>query len=191
MSAADKPRSDPAAVPPAAPRENVIAREWRKIRPYLGLLDFAKRPETKAGWIVRILALSIALFALWKRVDLVTTPMLATKPPLPIPTEEIEDYRFRLPEHTRREIFAELATAELAERARAIGANTWNGHLWSREDDRGHYERVAARNVAAKYKISLTQVYLVLDEGLRNHWPAPDGKPLPPTTPPLSTRSTW
>ena len=60
------------------------------------------------------------------------------------PAEEIDDYKFRLPERTRREIFAQLAAAELAERARAIQANTWKGHTWSREDDRGHYERVAA-----------------------------------------------
>jgi hypothetical protein len=115
--------------------------------------------------------------------------MLATKPPAAIPTEEIDDYRFRLAEHTRRAIFAELATAELAERERAIKANSWHGHLWSREDDRGHYERVAVRAVAAKYRVSLTQTYLVLDEGIRDHWPGPDGKPLPAITPPLAIRS--
>jgi hypothetical protein len=96
-----------------------------------------------------------------------------------------------LDEATRKAIFAELAAAELAERKRAIAQNTWNGHAWSQEDDRGHYERVAARAAAAKYRVSLSQIYLVLDEGLREHWPSPEGAPLTATTPPLSIRSTW
>ena len=169
--------------------ESSVTREWRKIKPYLFLLDFARRPESKAAWFVRAAAVGIALVALYRRVDAATQPLLSAKPPPAIPTEEIEDYRFRLPERTRREIFNELATAELSERARAITANTWNGHLWSREDDRGHYERVAVRTAAAKHKVSLSQVYLVLDEGIRERWPGPDGKPLPATTPPLNIRS--
>lgn len=169
--------------------ESAAAREWRKIKPYLGLLDFAAKPASKAAWIAKVAAIAIALVALWRRVDAATSPLLSAKPQPPIPVEEIEDYKFRLPERTRREIFAELATAELAERARAVQANTWKGHLWSREDDRGHYERVAARAAAAKHKVSLTQVYLVLDEGIRERWPGPDGKPLPATTPPLNIRS--
>ena len=39
-------------------------------------------------------------------------------------------------------------SAENAERKRAIEQNTWKGHLWSREDDRGHYERVQLRALA-------------------------------------------
>ncbi|MBX3222235.1 MAG: hypothetical protein KF795_17080 [Labilithrix sp.] len=170
-------------------REPAALREWRKILPYLQLFDFARRPSSKAAWLVRVAAVGIALFALWRRVDAATQPLLAAKPPPAIPTEEIEDYRFRLPERVRRAIFMELATAELAERARAIQANTWKGHLWSREDDRGHYERVAVRSVAARHKISLSQTYLVLDEGIRERWPGPNGEPLPATTPPLDIRS--
>ncbi|MBX3204145.1 MAG: hypothetical protein KF764_03700 [Labilithrix sp.] len=173
----------------AVAREPAALREWRKILPYLQLFDFAGRPSSKAAWLVRVAAVGIALFALWRRVDAATQPLLAAKPPPAIPTEEIEDYRFRLPERTRRAIFMELATAELAERARAIQANTWKGHLWSREDDRGHYERVAVRSVAARHKISLSQTYLVLDEGIRERWPGPNGEPLPATTPPLDIRS--
>jgi hypothetical protein len=171
--------------------ESPLAREWRKITPYLRLFDFAGRPDSKAAWVVRVVAVAIVLVVLWRRVETATRPLLSAKPPPPVPTEEIEDYRFRLPERLRREIFAELATAEIAERARAIQANTWNGHVWSREDDRGHYERVAVRAVAAKHKISLSQTYLVLDEGIRERWPGPDGKPLAATTPPLNIRSTW
>lgn len=166
-------------------------REGRKVLPYVRMFDFAARPGSKAAWGVRCVAIGIALFVLWRRVEAATFPLLSAKPLPAIPTEEIDDYRFRLPERTRRQIFAELATAELAERARAIQANTWKGHLWSREDDRGHYERVAVRAAAAKHKISLTQTYLVLDEGIRERWPGPDGKPLPATTPALDIRSNW
>ncbi len=175
---------------PAAP-EPSATQGGRTLRPYLALLDFAGRPQSRVAWIVRIAAIGIALFVLWRRVGAVTMPLLTAKPPPAIPTEEIDDYKFRLPERTRREIFAELATAELAERARAIRENTWKGHVWSREDDRGHYERVAARKAAAKHNVSLSQVYLVLDEGLREGWPGPDGKPLPATTPPLDIRTGW
>lgn len=165
--------------------------EAEKLAPYLSLFDFAKRPETKAGLAVRYLAIGVALVAIGKRIDVAVMPLLRAEPPKPIPTEPVGDQRFELPEETRRAIFAELATKELAERARAIKANTWNGHLWSREDDRGHYERVAIRAVAAKYRISFSQAYLVLDEGIRERWPGPDGKPLPATTPPLNPRSGW
>ncbi|HVH47784.1 MAG TPA: hypothetical protein VM925_35855 [Labilithrix sp.] len=177
--------------PAAATTAETSSSAWetRKIIPYLRLLDFAGRPESKLGWIVRGLAVGIAVLLLLGRVNAATKPLLSAKPPAVIPTQEIDDYRFRLPERTRREIFRELATAELAERARAIAANSWNGHIWSREDDRGYQERVAARAAAAKHKVSLSQIYLVLDEGIRERWPGPDGKPLPATTPPLDIRS--
>jgi hypothetical protein len=177
------------AGPAETPPKSAFAEQWRNLTSYLQLLDFARLPDTKVGWLVRIAVTTAVLVVLGQRVRQEVGPMLATRPPTPIPTVEIDDYRFRLPERTRREIFAELATAELAERQRAIAANTWKGHAWSREDDRGHYERVAARAAAAKYKVSLSQVYLVLDEGIRNKWPAPNGDPLPGTTPPLNLRT--
>lgn len=168
------------------------ATDYERYVSYLSLFDFSKVPVTRAGWTVRIVAVLFALVLLSRKVTSATAPMLTAKAPAPIPTEENDDYRFRLPERTRREIFADLATAEIAERARAVRENTWKGHVWSREDDRGHFERVAARAAAAKYKISLTQVYLVLDEGLRGHWLGPDGKPLTAWTPPFNPRqNSW
>ena len=168
-----------------------LVTEWKKLRPYFSLLDFGAAPSTRVAWVVRICVFSFAAVVLWKRISVTVAPLLNAKPPTPIPSEEIEDYRFRLPERTRREIFAEIAEAEQAERAHAIQKNTWNGHLWSREDDRGHFERVLFRQLAKRYNISLTQVYLVLDEGIRARWPGPDGQPLPATTPPLNPRPTW
>lgn len=166
-------------------------QDLKALERYLPLLDFTVRPASRLAWAIRVVVFAAALGMLWQRTRGATQPLLSAKPGAPIPTEEIDDYRFRLPERTRRDIFADLAAAELAERARAINSNTWGGHAWSREDDRGWYERVAARAAAAKYRVALSQVYLVLDEGVRNHWPGPDGKPLPATTPPLNIRSTW
>jgi hypothetical protein len=168
-----------------------VLSEWKRLRPYFSLLDFGGAPATRIAWVVRIAVFAFAAVLLWKRLNTTAAPLLNAKPPNPIPSEEIEDYRFRLPERTRREIFAEIAEAELVERARAIQRNTWNGHLWSREDDRGHAERVYFRLLAKHHNISLTQVYLILDEGIRAKWPSPDGEPLPATTPPLNPRATW
>lgn len=187
--AAPEPASEPAPEP--VPVVKAEAKPLEVLGKNLRLFDFTTKPDTKAGWAVRIVVTVIAFAVLVQRTKIATAPLVAAKPPIPITTEDVEGYRFRLPEHTRHAIFDDLAAAELAERDRAIKGNTWNGHLWSREDDRGHYERVAARGAAAKYKVSLSQVYLVLDEGIREHWPAPNGQPLPATTPPLSLRSTW
>jgi hypothetical protein len=169
-----------------------LLAEWRKLRPYFALLDFGGPPASRVAWAVRVCVLSFAVVVLIKRIDKTTSPLLNAKPLIAIPTEEIEDYRFRLPERTRREIFAEAAAAEAVERKRAIDQNTWKGHLWSREDDRGHQERMEMRRIAKEYSISLTQAYLVLDEGIRAHWPGPDGKPLAGDTPKLDQRwDTW
>jgi hypothetical protein len=173
----------------ALPTEPTLTERWRQLRSCLSLFDFTRLPDSKAGWLVRIVVTAVAVLLLGRRVSAEVGPMLSARPPAPIPAVEIDDYRFRLPERMRREIFAEVAAAELAERQRAIAANTWKGHAWSTEDDRGHYERIAVRAAAAKHKLSLSQVYLVLDEGIRSKWPAPDGKPLPATTPPLNLRT--
>lgn len=161
------------------------------LRENLRLFDFSKMPDTKAGWVLRIVVTLVAVAILVQRAKVATAPLVAAKPPPTIATEDIEGYRFRIPDEIRHAIFDELATAELAERERAIKQNTWNGHAWSREDDRGHFERVAVRAAASKYKVSIAQVYLVLDEGIRERWPAPNGEPLPATTPPLSLRASW
>jgi hypothetical protein len=177
---------------PAAETELTPHEVWRRAPGFFALFDFAAKPTTKAGWAIRFVAVVLASALLYRRVVAAAHPLLSAKPPSPIPVEEIDDYKFKLPERTRREIFAELAAAEIAERQRAISANTWNGHPWSREDDRGYYERALAQRLALKYRCSLTQVYLVLDDALRNHWEGPDGKPLPPSTPPLIMRgTTW
>lgn len=165
--------------------------DWAEVERNFRLFDFAAKPTTKAGWVIRAAVMFVALWFAVRKTAVMANPLLVAKPPAPIPNTEIDDYRFKYPERIRKEIFMEIATAELAERQRAIAANTWKGHLWSREDDRGHYERVKMRELAAKYKGTLTQMYLILDEGIRSKWPGPDGNPLPATTPPWDPRTTW
>ncbi len=165
--------------------------EWKRLTPYFSLLDFGAKPSSRVGWIVRITVITFAAVVVWQRLNAMAAPLVKAKPPIPIPSEEIEDYRFRLPERTRREIFEQIAENEQALREHALQTNSWNGHLWSREDDRGHFERLFFRKLAKQHNISLSQVYLILDEGLRAKWPGPDGKPLPATTPPLNPRQTW
>jgi len=168
-----------------------VVREWKRLVPYFSLLDFGGRPSTRVAWLVRIAVFAFAGVVFARRLDQSTAPLLHAKPPVKIPAVEIDDYRFRLPERDRKEIFMEMAGAEAAERQRAIDANSWNGHLWSREDDRGHQERLQMRAIASKHRISLTQAYLILDEGIRSGWPGPDGKALTATSPPLDIRTTW
>jgi hypothetical protein len=157
----------------------------------VSLLDFESRPSSKAGWILRVAVTLVAAVVLTRTVSALVGPMMKTKPPPVLPSEELAGDRFRLNEAERKEIFREFATAEIAERARGINQNTWNGHLWSREDDRGYIERTTARAAAARHHCSLSQVYLVLDEGIRQKWPGPDGKPLAGNTPPFNPRTTW
>ena len=155
------------------------------------LLDFERSPRSKAGWFIRIAGGAIGVIVIVQTVRSTAEPLLAAKPPPVIPTQEFPGDRFRLSEDRRKEIFKELATAELSERKRAIDGNTWQGHMWSREDDRGWWENKAVREAALRHNVTATQVYLVLDEGIRNHWLAPNGQPLPGNTPPLNIRSTW
>lgn len=96
------------------------------------------------------------------------------------------DVRYGMPLALRQEVFKELAAAE--PHNRQSGAAGFPGQPWSQEDHRAAFERDVMRDVAARRKLNLTQVYLVLDEGIREKWPGPDGKPLMATTIPLDPR---
>ncbi len=190
---ADDRQEPPAGAPsdPTAPKREAPESRLDEIVDALKLFDFAAKPTTKGGWAIRLLVMFVALWFFVRKTSALINPILSARPPAAIPNTEIDDYRFKYPERVRREIFMEMAVAELAERERAIKANTWSGHKWSREDDRGHYERVKMRELAARYKGTLTQMYLILDEGIRDKWPGPDGNPLPATTPPWDPRTSW
>lgn len=179
-------------VAPAMPEPNepespdvVRARQW------LDALDFELPAMSRAGaWLRAIAWTGSAIVLIWV-LRSTTHPLTHVPARAPLSGDTHEGHRYGLPLERRKEIFEALAKVELPERKRAIDQNTWGGHQWSREDDRGHYEMTAARSLASRYGVTLTQIYMVLDEGIREKWPAPDGKPLPPTTPPQDPRSTW
>lgn len=116
-----------------------------------------------------------------------TRHLRTAKPPPPLPHDQ-GDVRFGLPLATRKDIFRELASAE--PNSRAEGKKSFPGAelAWSAEDHRGAYERKTVASIAQARGLSITQVYLVLDEGIRMKWPGPDGEPLTPFTVPLHPR---
>lgn len=138
-----------------------------------------------------VLACSVLTLGLaWREWRSAVRPLVSAKPPAPLPPDE-GDKRFGLPVGTRKRIFEELAAAE--PHGRAEGQKGFPGVdlAWSAEDHRGAFERQKAAEVASRHRISLTQVYLILDEGIRERWVGPDGAPLTPTTVPLHPRRNY
>lgn len=179
--------ASPSVEPPPWPGAEGTAREHR----WRDALDFDRPATSQVGAWARALGWTISLAVLLSVVRTTTRPLTAIPEREPMGGALHEGHRYGMPLDKRQAVFAELAKIEIAERARAIAANTWGGHQWSREDDRGHYEMTAARSLASRYGVSLTQIYMVLDEGIRERWPGPNGEPLLPTTPPQDPRSTW
>ncbi len=132
------------------------------------------------GWRSFTLVVAIAVTAH------VTAPIWSTPGPPPLPPDGAEGTRFGLPEVQRREIFSRLANQEPV--STWIARARFGTHAWSVEDDRARMEKDTARNLARKYGINLSQVYLVLDEGIRKRWVGLRGQPLRATTPPLNRR---
>ena len=112
-------------------------------------------------------------------------PLFSKKPPKPI-AADAEGSRFGVSDAVRHAVFDEIAAAEPS--AIANGKSSFPGMPWSAEDHRGAFERQTEAAVMRKHHLSMTQVYLILDEGIRNHWPGPNGQPLNPHTVPLEPR---
>lgn len=131
------------------------------------------------AWLV---AVSVGFVALVKTVR----PIVSVRKPPGVADQGPPGVRFGMPENVRKDIFREIATAE--PNARAQGIAGFPDQPWSQEDHRAAFERDTLRSIAARRGLALTQVYLVLDEGIREGWPGPDGKPLTPMTIPLVPR---
>jgi hypothetical protein len=116
-----------------------------------------------------------------------TRPLRTTKPPAPLPPDQ-GDVRFGVPLALRKQVFADFAAAEPTSRAEGKKSFPGTELAWSAEDHRGAFERKTAASIAQSRGLSLTQVYLILDEGIRAKWPGPDGEPLTPFTVPLHPR---
>jgi hypothetical protein len=91
-----------------------------------------------------------------------------------------------LTDEVKKSIFFELAAAEPANRARSTA--NYPGEQWSADDDRGASERDTVRRIALAHNTSTAQIYLVLDQAIREHWPTKEGPPLAATTTPLHPR---
>lgn len=138
--------------------------------------------RARLGWmLVQVVALAVVIPPIAKMLAPVTT-----QPRPPRLVDGPADARFGLDLATRKEIFSELAATE--PRSREAGIAGFPGLPWSQEDHRAAFERDAVRSIASRRSLNLTQVYLVLDEGIRSRWPGADGKPLMATSIPLDPR---
>jgi hypothetical protein len=169
-----------------------------RARRWVDALDFESPARSAVSGAVRLAALGLSIYIMLSVLRTASAPLLVKNRVAPLNGDEYEDHRYGMKLATRKAIFDELAAIEVEERRRAIEQNTWVGPgngprevAWSREDDRGAREMEAARRIAKQKGLSLTQVYMVLDEAIREKWPGPDGQPLIATTPPLKPRSTW
>ena len=119
------------------------------------------------------------------------TASLRFAKPVPVVAAGQGDTKLGLSLEQRKKIFADIAATEPASRAAGKASFGSPDLAWSADDHRGSFERREVANVAGRYGISLTQAYLVLDEGIHEKWPAPDGHPLDATTTPLHPRRNY
>jgi hypothetical protein len=146
----------------------------------------ADRPaSSRAALVRRLVVRTLGIFAAIVSMLWVAGPVLHASPPANLPADG-PGVRFGLGDSARREIFREIATGEPTARVRA--AQHFPGDPWSTEDDRAAFERDTVRGIALRRQTSLSQVYLVLDEGIREHWLGPDGHTLSPQSYPLAPR---
>ncbi len=119
---------------------------------------------------------------------LLVRPILRGRPqPLPAPLPD--GTRFGLKLVDRKRIFGDIARAEAS--AETKGKEGFPGDPWSAQDHAASYERDTVRDVASRYKVTLTQAYLILDEGIRDKWPVGRGRPLDAAIVPLHPRRSW
>lgn len=91
------------------------------------------------------------------------------------------------PPEAMRALFDEAVRGELNDRDKA--RDDWAHHRWSQLDAFGALENDRLSKLAADKSLSPQDVFLVVDHGLREGWPGPDGKPLDVTTVPLKPRA--
>lgn len=132
-----------------------------------------------SAWLTVVVAATFAITSM-------TAPIHAAPHPEPLPSAQSDGRRFGMTLDERRALFDALVENEPRYRARA--ATNFANHAFSINDDRSHGEMRDARRLARERHLSLSQVYLVLDEGIRKGWPGPDGEPLETTVPPLDPR---
>ena len=129
------------------------------------------------GWTLWLAPAAAAAFLAWRLMD---------KPaPAPLPEPRAVE-AFGLPEEERLDIWDELMEGEKSRWKRA--RDHFPDHEWSQQDDYAHHLKNDVVRVARERKLHHSIVFLVLDEGIRNHWPGPDGEPLDARPVPLRPR---
>ncbi len=135
-----------------------------------------------------VLAASVGSLAYAWRVGAEAAHPLTHAKPLPALPPDHGDVRFGVPLAKRKDVFRELADQEPSSRAEGKKSFPGADLAWSAEDHRGAYERKSVAAAMAKHGLTMTQVYLILDEGIREKWTGSDGQPLTPLTVPLHPR---
>ena len=147
----------------------------------------APRPENRRQLVVALVARA-ALIALSVGVVIfVTHPVWSAPPPARVPPDAAEDVRFGLPVAERRAIFTRVVRGEPG--YRRLAESRFAPHAFSVNDDRAWGEMHDARALdRERDDLTLSQIYLIVDEGIRRRWPGPNGQPLQATVPPLDPR---
>lgn len=86
----------------------------------------------------------------------------------------------------QRAIFDQLVKEEPTSWQKA--RDDWAQHRWSQQDSFGAFERGYVDSTARQLGRWPQDLFGVIDEGMRRHWPGPDGRPLQSTVVPLKTR---
>src|SRR4051794_13872936 len=90
------------------------------------------------------------------------------------------------PEQDARGLFDKLAAGE-GEAWRKVKED-WPQHRWSQQDAFSAFERDHVTTLARDQHLSSQDVFDALDQGIRAHWPGPDGGALEATVVPLKMR---
>lgn len=159
----------------------------------LGLEWLAGEPvrirSRRQWWVVLGCGVATLVVALLKLRE-ISRPLVQAKSLAELPAPSGDD-KFGLDISVRKQIFAELAAAEPKARIESRRSFPGPDLAWSADDERGARERREIAALMVKYKVTMTQAYLVLDEGIRERWPGPDGQPLQATTTPLHPRRNY
>jgi hypothetical protein len=90
------------------------------------------------------------------------------------------------PPPPNRALFDQLVSDEPKDRESAL--DDWAHHRWSQQDAFGALERERATKFAREHELTTQDALLLIDEGLRQGWPGPNGVKLDVTTVPLKPR---
>jgi hypothetical protein len=147
----------------------------------------APRPVNRRQLVVA-LVVRATLFALSVGVIVyVTHPVWSAAALAPVPRDAAGDVRFGLPVSERRAIFTRVVRGEPG--YRRLAESRFAPHAFSVNDDRAWGEMHDARALDREREdLTLSQIYLILDEGIRRRWSGPNGQPLEATVPPLDPR---